>query len=245
VPIALYYYLKIARKELPAPFTIFLLLTVPLILSLSFGVILGLVFALSITFLTNITYFFPKKKLAGYLVFSSLSIFLALIVLFLFFPKNIVFTRIANIFAGRDTSFKGRTIDSFYLGWNIAGLKNIYFGCGLGQVKELGLDLFRKLYKSSDFTVNDVVIPNAVGETLAIFGIAGIFLRFGIEFYFFFKSAVYTNYYRLSLFLFIFIYQFTGSYIMNIAEYVIWILAFTDNHFEEFNRRDIYQRSKK
>jgi hypothetical protein len=245
VPIALYYYLKIAMKELPAPFTIFLLLTVPVILSLSFGVILGLVFALFITFSTNITYFFPKKKLAGYLVFSSLSIFLALIVLFIFFPKNIVFTRIANIFAGRDTSFKGRTIDSFYLGWNIAGLKNIYFGCGLGQVKELGLDLFRKLYKSSDFTVNDVVIPNAVGETLAIFGIAGIFLRFGIEFYFFFKTAVYTNYYRLSLFLFIFIYQFTGSYIMNIAEYVIWILAFTDNHFEEFKRRDVYQRSKK
>jgi hypothetical protein len=244
-PIALYYYLKIAMKELPAPFTIFLLLTVPLILSLSFGVILGLVFALFITFLTNITFFFPRKKLASYFVFSSLSLILALIVLFIFFPNNIIFTRIANIFAGKDTSFKGRTIDSFYLGWNIASLKNIYFGSGLGQVKELGLDLFRKLYKSSDFTVNDVVIPNAVGETLAIFGITGLFLRFGIEFYLFFKTAVYANYYRLSLFLFIFIYQFTGSYIMNIAEYVIWILAFNGNYFEEFKRNNLFPLNSK
>jgi hypothetical protein len=241
VPIAIYYYLKIAMRKLPSPFTIFLLLTVPLLLSLSFGVILGLGFALFITLLTNITYFFPGKKLAAYIVFSGISIFLALIVLFIFYPNNIVFARIANIFAGRDTSFKGRTVDSFYLGWHIAGLKNIYFGCGLGQAKEVGLDLFRKLYKSSDFTINDVVIPNAVGETLAIFGITGLFLRFGIEFYLFFKTAVYSNYYRFSLFLFIFIYQFTGSYIMNIAEYVIWILAFNSNHFEEFRRGDKYQ----
>jgi hypothetical protein len=28
---------------------------------------------------------------------------------------------------------------------------------------------------------------------------------------------------------------------MNIAEYVIWILAFNSNHFEEFRRGDKYQ----
>lgn len=54
------------------------------------------------------------------------------------------------------------------------------------------------------------------------------------EWYLFFKTAVYKNYYRLALFIFVFIYQFTGSYITNIVEYVIWILAFS-NAFPQFN----------
>jgi hypothetical protein len=31
-----------------------------------------------------------------------------------------------------------------------------------------------------------------------------------------------------------FVYQFTGSFISNIAEYVIWILAFKPDLFPEF-----------
>ena len=67
-----------------------------------------------------------------------------------------------------------------------------------------------------------VVIPNAVGDTLAAFGIFGIALRLVLQIVFFFQNqGAYSNYYRLALFLFIFIYQFTGSFITNIAEYVI------------------------
>jgi hypothetical protein len=46
---------------------------------------------------------------------------------------------------------------------------------------------------------------------------------------------VWRNYYRLLLFTFIFIYQFTGSFITNVAEYVIWIMAFTPV-FREFDK---------
>jgi hypothetical protein len=66
-----------------------------------------------------------------------------------------------------------------------------------------------------------------MGETLAIFGLAGVVLRLFLEFFLFFKTRVYSNYYRLALFIFVFIYQFTGSFITNIVEYVIWILAFS------------------
>jgi hypothetical protein len=38
-----------------------------------------------------------------------------------------------------------------------------------------------------------------------------------------------------------FIYQFTGSYIYNIAEYAIWLLAF-NNVFEEFDKPKIVLR---
>jgi hypothetical protein len=49
---------------------------------------------------------------------------------------------------------------------------------------------------------------------------------------------VYNNYYRFALFVFVFIFQFTGSFITNIAELAIWILAFT-NTFEEFDRKKL------
>ncbi len=236
VPIALYYYLKIAMKRLKDPFWFFIMLTLPIILALSFGVIAGLLFALIITFLTNLNFFFPQKKLIFYLIVVSFLLIMGLIVLILFFPNNILFVRVANIFSGQDTSFKGRTSDSFYLAWQIASQKSIYFGVGPGQVKVLGAPIFTKFY-AEIFTVENTAIPNAVAETMATFGIVGAVLRLLFITYLYFKTKVYSNYYQLSLFLFIFIYQFTGSYLPNTAEYVIWILAFSRGYFEEFNRR--------
>ncbi|MES1221835.1 MAG: hypothetical protein ABUT20_40430, partial [Bacteroidota bacterium] len=100
-----------------------------------------------------------------------------------------------------------------------------YWGVGIGQIKIMGEDTIRSYYLYyTDFTV---AIPNAVAETLAIFGWIGVSLRLGIEIFMFIHTRVWKNYYRLLLFLFIFIYQFTGSYITNVAEYFIWILAFT------------------
>ncbi|HLI92746.1 MAG TPA: hypothetical protein VKU83_04030, partial [Puia sp.] len=122
-----------------------------------------------------------------------------------------------------------------YLGWHVAAKKSVLFGVGLGQVKELGYELFQHYYKFI-FAHDSIAIPNALGDTLATFGVLGLSIRLFVVFWLFFKTRVYSNYYRLSLFLFIFIYQFTGSFIMNIAEYSIWILAFNKGSFEEFNR---------
>jgi hypothetical protein len=79
-----------------------------------------------------------------------------------------------------------------------------------------------------------VRIPNAVAETMAIFGIFGIAIRFSLIFYFFIKTKVLENYYRTLLFVFVFVYQFTGSYITNIVEYVIWVIAFS-TVFKQFD----------
>jgi hypothetical protein len=239
VPLALYYYLKAVANKLPNRITAVVFISLPLLLSLSFGVISGIMFAVMITFITNINFFFPKQKLAIYFILGSIVLFITLIVLIHFFPDNIFFTRIRNVLEGRDTSFRGRTFDSFYLGWHIATEKSIFFGVGPGQAKEVGLELFREYYNHGDFTIDDVVIPNAVGETLAAFGLIGLAIRFFLEIYFFFKTRVYENHYRLSMFLFIFVYQFTGSFLTNIAEYAIWILAFHRGLFPEFNRSSV------
>lgn len=235
-PIALYYYLKFVILKVPNPKLVFALVTIPLLLSLSFGVILGLTLALLITFLYGIWNFFPGKNWAIYALCAGFLLIIAGVIFFLFFPENVFVTRIANIFSGRDTSFKGRTFDSFYLGWQIASAKSIWFGCGLGQVKEIGLPYFISFYNYTNFTVEEVGIPNAVADTLATFGILGVALRLMTEIYLFFKTKTFSNYYRFSLFAFIFIYQFTGSFIMNIAEYVIWIMAFFPGIFKEFEK---------
>ena len=242
-PLALYYYLKLVVLKLPRPYLVAFLLSVPLILSLSFGVILAIALAILLTLLAGFKSFFPNRNLPVYIIITGV-ILIAMFVTFIqLFPENVLVQRLNNVLAGRDTSFKGRTTDSFFLGWEVATLKNIWFGVGPGQVKELGLDIFRDFYDYGAFPRENVRIPNSVGDTLATFGIVGVSIRMFVELYFFFKTKVWSNYYRLSLFLFIFIYQFTGSYLTNIAEYVIWILAFHRGLFAEFDRESFKENS--
>lgn len=117
-------------------------------------------------------------------------------------------------------------------------MKSLLFGCGLGQIKVLGMDLFTRFYVHP-FTLDTLNIPNSMAETLAMYGIVGMLGRLALEIYLFFKTRVYLNYYRLSLFLFIFIYQFTGSFLANSAEYVIWIMAFA-GVFSQFDKERVH-----
>lgn len=237
VPLVLYYYLKVLLLKTSSPGLKIILVSVPLILSLSFGVLLGIGLSLFFLFWSDVKLFFVKKRMPRYILVVGLAFFLIFIMLVKFYPDNPVFMRFKNIFEGNDSSFKGRTTDSFFLGWKMASMKSILFGCGLGQIKILGLETFTDFYKHT-FTINSINIPNSLGETLAMYGLVGLFARLGIEVYLFFKTRVFTNYYRLSIFLFVFIYQFTGSFLNNIAEYVLWILAFTPGFFE-FDKKSI------
>jgi hypothetical protein len=235
VPLALYYYLKSLMNKLTSPRTMLVMITVPLVLSFSFGVMSAMFLSLLLLLLLNAGAFFSKRKRAVYIFIFLLLLLIGLLALLFFFPDNIFMQRLVNVLEGRDSSFKGRTYDAFYLGRKVAEMKSIFFGSGLGQTKVLGLELWKKYY-ANNFTINKVAIPNAMGETLAIFGLAGISIRLTVEVFFFFQTKVSGNYYRLLLFIFVFIYQFTGSFIFNVAEYVIWMLAFT-NVFEEFNNK--------
>lgn len=237
VPLVLYYYLKVLLLKTSQPFLKIVLVTFPLILSFSFGVLLGLALSMFFLFWSDVNLFFVKKRLPRYILVAALLSILIFIMLVKFYPDNPVFKRFANVFEGNDSSFKGRTTDSFFLGWKMAGMRSILFGCGPGQIRELGLETFTNFYKHS-FTPATLNIPNSMGETLAMYGLLGLFARLGIEVYLFFKTRVYDNYYRISLFLFVFIYQFTGSFLNNIAEYVLWILAFTPGFFE-FDKKSI------
>jgi hypothetical protein len=238
VPLAMYYYNKILLRQLPNPYLLLFLVSVPLILSLSFGVILGIVLALFGMTLLNFKFFFPNRNLFLIIIGSGITLLIALAIFINLYPENVFVVRISNVFSGKDTSFNGRTFDSFYLGWQIASEKSLLFGCGPGQVKVVGLDNFKVFYNYERFTVSDIGIPNSLGDTLGTFGLLGVGIRVFFEVYLFFKTRVWANYYRLSIFLFIFIYQFTGSFLTNIAEYVLWILAFYTGLFPELDKRN-------
>ncbi len=238
-PLVLYYCLKALIVKPPQKWLFLLMAAVPVLLSLSFGVILGIILAIVSVYLSDLKLLVENRKAIKNIVLSGITLVLGTIILYKVSPGNVLFKRLANLFAGQDTSFRGRTTDSFFIAWQIALKKSVVFGCGPGQIKFLGVNILRNFYRSDNYTAANTIIPNVLAETLAIYGVTGLFLRLGAEIYFFFRTRVYSNYYRLALFLFIFIYQFTGSYITNIAEYVIWILAFKPGLFEEFNKPDI------
>jgi hypothetical protein len=241
IPLAFYYYLKMIFFKFPNAGYVFFMVTFPLVISFSLGAILGIVISFLLLFFLHIRSFFRRKKVADYTLATLLLLIVVIIVGYFAYPENPFFLRIKNIFSGRDSSFKGRSSDSFHLAWLVAREKSIYFGVGLGQLKILGADIWNTFYETV-FNINDISIPNAVAETFAIFGITGLLIRFSLEWWLFFRTKTYTNYFRLGLFIYIFIYQFTGSFLYNIAEYVIWALAFSQV-FEEFNKKNILNKN--
>lgn len=234
IPVLYYYIFKVIFKDIQNhPWLTLLLISVPMLMSLSFGVIGASVLTLLIMCLVFSKRLFKYKRPFIIISASFAIVIIFLAVLWLWFPGNAFFARLENIFAGTDTSTNGRTKDSFTMAWRIADMKSIYFGAGLGQIKIMATEMVHRYYNYwGIFPRYD--IPNAMGETLAIFGIVGVAARIFLEVWLFFKTKVFTNYYRLALFIFVFIYQFTGSFITNTVEYVIWILAFS-NVFQQFN----------
>jgi len=228
VPVFLFFFIQFVLKQnrintwLLLPF-----LFVPLILSFSLGVIAALFIAVLFTFLFHARSLLAKKRVIRFLMFCSLVIGPLIIYLFYINPDNILTGRLSNIFTGRDSSGRGRTYEAFMLATDMIRQKNELFGIGLGQVKIFGAEIIRDFYLYPlDHTV--FTIPNAAAETLAIFGWVGLVARLGVEIFLFFYTRVWTSYFRLILFVFMFVYQFTGSFITSLAEYVIWILAFTE-----------------
>lgn len=232
-PIFFFFFLQyLFRQNTIRSGWLLLMIFLPYVLSFSLGVITCVILAGFITWIFHFSDLTKKRRVLNTIVSAGTFAGVVMTISVLFFRHNTLFIRIGNIFSGSDRSGKGRTIDAFIIAEKMLKEKDQYWGIGLGQVKILGEDIIRNFYHyPPDYPV---AIPNAMAETLAIFGWTGFVLKLSIELFLFFYTRVWNNYYRMMLFFFIFIYQFTGSFITNIAEYVIWILAFT-NVFRQFD----------
>lgn len=235
VPIFCFYFLQyFFRQNKIKGGLLITMIFLPYILSFSFGVMAVLLLSCLLTYIFYFRSLTKKKRIFNGLIFFSGFSALVVSILYFFFRNSFFVLRLINIVSGKDRSGNGRTSDAFYLAQKIVEQKDEYWGVGFGQIKILGSDIIRNYYMYNENFV--ATIPNAVAETYTILGWTGVTLRIFIELFFFFFTKVWVNYYRLWLFLFIFIYQFTGSFITNVAEYVIWILAFT-NVFYQFDAK--------
>ena len=236
IPLFFFYLLQyFFRQNTITGILLLAMLFVPYTLSLSFGVIGAALVAGLLTFLIYARRLLVRRRILNSIINAGTVLGAGMIVIILFFRHNLIFLRLSDIFYGNDLSGKGRTVDAFILAKKLLNETNEYWGVGIGQIKLAGADIIRSYYL---YYSDEVVgIPNAAAETLAMFGWVGFLFRLSIEVFLFFYTKVWDNYYRLLLFLFMFIYQFTGSFITNAGEYVIWILAFT-NVFKQFDVKD-------
>ncbi len=241
VPLFVFYFLKIVSGQTSLNAWILMpMLILPLILSFSLGVIAALAIAFLVSFLLQAKSFIRKRRVVYLLVTSVFVMIPLVLLLYYFFPGNSLWLRLENILSWEDSSGRGRTSEAFYLAGQILQQRSEWMGIGPGQVKTVGEEIIRDYYLySPEFTT--IAIPNAMAETLAVFGWAGMILRLAVQIFFFFYTRVWTSHFRLVLFIFIFFYQFTGSYLTNLAEYVCWILAFT----EVFPQFSIYRKSSR
>ncbi|WP_219337358.1 O-antigen ligase family protein [Pontibacter populi] len=240
VPLIFYYLLSISIHRENQKLPKLLMLGLSLCLSFSLGVIASIAIAISFVLLLNLHRLKIRRETVSLLLYLLLLGVLIALLLFIFYPENALYKRIYNVFTGNDSSGKGRTFEAIEIAYILIQKKSVMWGIGLGQIKTLGYDVITSFYKYDRNLIKVVTIPNAFAETLAIFGFVGAFLRIFLQLFLFFKTKVYKNYFQMLCFSYIFIYQFTGSFITNIAEYLIWLLAFIP-YFTQFNKDNLFK----
>ncbi|MCX6319061.1 MAG: hypothetical protein NTW29_17420 [Bacteroidetes bacterium] len=224
-PLFLYYLMQyILGRNTISTYWLLAMLFVPVILSFSMGVIVCLILAGLLTFFIHFQTLHTKRRVVNGAITTTVLIVFTGVLLWVLIPDNALLLRLQNVLAGKDTSAMGRTAEAFELAQKMLQDNNPYWGIGPGQLNLTGADIIRAYYLY--YFTTPVAIPNAAAETLVLFGWLGFILRIGVQVFLFLITGVWRNYYRLLLFLFMFLYQFSGSYITNIAEYVIWIMAF-------------------
>ncbi len=223
-PVWIYFLWKLLTGKAERPLFLWIAVCVPLVLSLSFGVLIAILLALLTAGIWKFRHLPGKTK--KFLLLMPVMAVVAGVVLYMFWPENPVHQRMANIIEGRDTSARGRLYESFMFAWQLILHHGVVFGTGPGQIKVLAHDLIINYYQYEGEFTRLVRIPNSMAEMLATYGLYGFMLKLVLPLYFFVRHRLWNNLYGLTLFVFIFIYQFTGSFTINAAELVIWAFAF-------------------
>jgi hypothetical protein len=187
------------------------MITIPLLLSQSFGGLSICAAGLGVALLATFRRLHRQRNLL-----LTLGPAVILIAGLLIVP-NPISLRIVHVVMGTDSSTHSRTDTAFILAYTVAEPKSLWWGVGLGQVK---------LNDVSSLGLRDAIIQNSIADTFASLGIIAVLVKFVLELYLFFRTRVYTNAFRLAMFVTAFLYQFTGSSLMNVQEYLLWCLAF-------------------
>jgi hypothetical protein len=203
--------------------------------SVFLGKSIGTMGAMGIAMLIGgLIYAFPLVKR----YYKQITLALAIIILIIPLFAGSITSRLEKFIEGSDNSGNVRLIYATIAAYNMVEKYNYYFGIGFGQDKKYITEFTSKFV---GYAGNR--LPNSFASTLATVGVFGVILKYLILFYFFFKTKVYQNIFRLITFFYLFIYAFTGGWMFNVYEFVLWAFAFSQNAFSEFDRRNILSKN--
>ncbi|MDG1858210.1 MAG: hypothetical protein P8I94_03845, partial [Emcibacteraceae bacterium] len=225
LPLFFYYFWKTLKEWGLKNILLLASLTLSLILSFSLGVLAVIGIAIFLVFILKFRSLMKEVNTRKSILIAGSFIVLIAVFLFVVFPDNPLLFRIQNLFQGNDTSGRGRTYEALEIGWLILDNNNYVFGIGFGQFKIIGRDILLNYYRFMS-TPDVARLPNGIAETMVATGVLGVAIKLYVQCYFFFKQRFFGNIFQLSMFIALFVYQFTGSYLFNAMEYVFWIMVF-------------------
>ena len=232
VPFLAFSYFKVIFHKDKYGYLLLFMTVLPLALSFSFSVITDLFLTLAIVHILFFKRLYRTNK-----IFFKVAMPVALIIISAALVMTPFVDRLTDVATGQDMSGTGRVFWSSLISFEVASQKSLLWGVGFGQAKEYYDVMQAFMLEADNSGWMSGRLYNSMAEIFAATGAAGLLLKLGLEVYFFVTTKPYTNYFRLSLFIFMFLYQFSASYPTNIAEYAIWIFAFA-KVFPEF---DIYK----
>lgn len=236
IPLVFYFFLKlILNKFSKENLLFFTLIIIPFFAGLSFGAILVLIITIILLSLFYPKSIFYSKRNIRFTLISLISLIIIGFAIHKIKPNNSISKRVSMIISGEDTSANGRTTQSFGLAKDVAKDKSYLFGAGPGQSKIIAKKYYFKNLPYRSAMPEVIRYSNVSATTLASYGISGLMIRVIILLIFFFKLKVYENIYGTSIFVFMFIFQFMASYMINISELSIWVIAFLSVSKKEFN----------
>jgi hypothetical protein len=183
---------------------------IPLLLSRSAGVIGSLILAFLIGSQKS-----PLRKRSG-----RRWIILGILLLAIFLLGGGIIERYVSFLEGTDSSGNVRIALSFAAAIKLIEEKGFWLGVGPGQLKYLLSN-----YTQAVGFIGDR-LPNSVASTIATLGILGLVLKELIYVALYIRTHSNRYEYSRILFIFIFLYQFTGGYLNNVNEYVALAFAF-------------------
>lgn len=183
----------------------------PLMLSASAGVLGATSLAVLLVNLKRVMRFLRKKWLAS-LALCAVVVMLA--------PQMI--SRFQSILAGEDFSGLVRVVFSLQAAINMLQEKAIWLlGVGPGQLKYYIGDYTSEIpgYEGDN-------LPNSIASTVATVGGVGLAVKLIIMLSLYWSTRSHRYSFSSTVFVFIFIYQFTGGFFNNVNEYAALAIAF-------------------
>jgi hypothetical protein len=239
IPSFLFYFQYIFYKNMSrGQWLLLFSVIISLGLSLSYGAIFISLLTLGVFVLYNSFSRMRRRQNKRFMFFLVAMVAIGAVLVLTLFANSGFVLRILNILDGNDSSINNRSSQAYFLALSIADLKSTIFGVGPGQLKILGQELISLVYSFSDDDSSGQIarIPSSMADVLATFGWVGFFGKLLAEIILFRKTKVKTSSFRLCLFIFMFIYQFVGSFSTNIVEVFFWVVAFSpifpDSYFQ-------------